>query len=299
MAKLNYEKLSERLQFTTDNRKYGKVFMPNDLFARLSKEKALTKKNKERKSTHVDVAYTYLYLVSWFYRNAKYGELSDSLTDTGAFKEVIGFSPKSKEIDYIIKKNGVLDQMGLTKTLPFKEAPILAGFDEDILQFIYADSLKTKTWSNRKVFKYPIFCLEDDDEHGLGTFFGYIDNTHHVDFRVFMQCITNKNLGTSAFYIYSFLKHKCDVAGGNIEIGLSKISEQTGITEKKRDKALDYLKRHNLIKCIPAPFVVGAEEGEGANIYICNGVESYIEEEKKYSKRQLIKAKDVKEKKVI
>lgn len=102
-----------------------------------------------------------------------------------------------------------------------------------------------------------------------------IANTHNVDFEVFIKCMTNDKLGTDAFYLYSFLKHKCDVSGGSIEIALTTISQQTGITRGKRNNALENLKKYNLIQCFPATYIIDGE-AEGASVYTCKSASSYI-----------------------
>lgn len=296
MAKLTYEELIKMVDYNKNDDKYGKIFIPNDIFERLRNEEKLTKKGK-RTSTYVDVAYSYLFYMAWLYRNAKYGVMADSDSDVGRIKEVLGYSTTNKEINLITGKNGVLDGMGLLKAEPFKKAPILYTYEDDVIEFQYVEDVDYIEIKNkRKFIKYPVFAFESEDgEYGCGTLNGGIDggntaNTHHVDFDVFARCMTNKELGTGAFYIYSFLKHKCDVAGGSIEIAYDTIQQQTGMLESSTKKAIEGLRKYGLVTCYPAPFIVGADEGEGANIYICNGTREYVAEGKNYSKRQLIKA---------
>lgn len=96
--------------------------------------------------------------------------------------------------------------------------------------------------------------------------------------------MTNDKLGTDAFYLYSFLKHKCDVSGGSIEIALTTISQQTGITRGKRNDALENLKKYNLIHCTPATYIIDGEP-DGASIYKCKGAENYISDGVKFNTR--------------
>lgn len=297
MAKLTYEELIKMVDYNKNDDKYGKIFIPNDIFERLRDEEKLTKKGK-RTSTYVDVAYSYLFYMAWLYRNAKYGVMADSDSDVGRIKEVLGYSATNKEINHITGRNGVLECMGLLKAEPFKKAPITYSYNNGMIEFQYVEDVDYIEIKNkRKFIKYPIFGLErfGEDEFGYGTFNAKLDNanianTHHVDFDVFARCMTNKELGTGAFYIYSFLKHKCDVAGGNIEIAYDTIQQQTGMLEGSTKKAIEGLRKYGLVTCTPAPFIVGADEGEGANIYVCNGTREYVEEGKEYSKRILMKA---------
>ena len=75
--------------------------------------------------------------------------------------------------------------------------------------------------------------------------------------------------------LIQFLKTKCDVSGGSIEIALTTISQQTGITRGKRNNALENLKKYNLIQCFPATYIIDGE-AEGASVYTCKSASSYI-----------------------
>lgn len=303
MGKVTEREFKSRVEYYEHQDKHGKVFLPSSLFETLLKEESLTTKGK-RTTTYVDVAYSYLYLITWLYRNAKYGVMSYQNTDVGALKELIGFTSREQRIDKIIKKNGVLDGLGLTKTIPYKEAPASYTIDEDgFIDFETVSDVGLKVENNRKTVKEPIFGLYDSDgEYGYGTFFGGVDSdniarTHNVNFNIFIKCMTNKNLGTDAFYIYSFLKSKCDVAGGTIEISHDTIMKQTGITRGKMNSALDGLKKHGLIECFPATYVINSE-ADGASVYSCNGIGSYSEEEMKYITRNVTGVKEAKKEEV-
>lgn len=304
--KISKEEYLQKIEYRESD-KFGKVFMPNNVFELLAKDEEL----QAKKSPDEAVAYCYLYLTAFLYRNAKYGYLEDEKTDVGALKELVGLSANNKDFNYVIKKGGVLDKLGLTRTLKYSEAPMEFDVREGFLLFYTQadlDSLREpreledrkqfRTNKKNKTFKYPVFGLEDaeEGEYGLGTFFGYVNNTHQVDFEIFLECMTNEKLGCTAFYIYSLLKHKSDVAGGSIEIGGSTISSQTGIKHTTREKALDALKKYNLITCFPAPYVVGAGKGEGANVYVVNGAERYTSTPKPYAKRELMSKQQAEEK---
>ncbi|SME30646.1 hypothetical protein BACERE00175_04426 [Bacillus cereus] len=216
--------------------------------------------------------------------------MSTENSKVGSLKELIGFSKTEKRINYIINKDGVLDDLGLTRTIPYKDAPARFQFNEDVIEFYTVSDEKISITNNRQIVKEPVFALENSDgEYGYGTFFGSMDNdnianTHNVDFEVFIKCMTNDKLGTDAFYLYSFLKHKCDVSGGSIEIALTTISQQTGITRGKRNDALENLKKYNLIHCTPATYIIDGEP-DGASIYKCKGAENYISDGVKFNTR--------------
>lgn len=306
MAKLSRGQLTSFIQWN-DNDAQAHIYLPNDIFEMLSKDEELNKSNGQRKSTHVAEAYSYLVLVTYLYRHCKYGWMDD--TSMKALQQAIGFNYDYKKFNYVIKKNGVLDRLGLTKTISLKDAPVSYEItDGGYVDFAQEQQIMTgeleayrKSVKNSKV-KEPLFALYGKEgEYGHGTFFGFIDsdniaNTHKIDMKVFIECMTNDDLGCSAFYLYSFLSWKCKTSQGipdSIEIGLDTISNKTGILRGARDKALHGLKAHNLINCIPAPWYVNGKGGEGSNIYSICGMRGFTHEPQKYQVRTLIPVKEV------
>lgn len=306
MAKFITENyLLSRVSYYKEKDRHGKVFIPNDIFEMLSSDKEL----RSKQSPDVAVAYSYLWLITWLWRNAKYGDMEDNCTSIGSLKEMIGITSTNKTINYIIKDGGVLDKLGLTKTLNYKEAPVTYTIEENMPVFYTQDELdnmrderdieESKAWrgnNRKKTVKQPVFALKNAEGETGGTFYGDIENTHQVEFDIFVKCMTNPKLGCTAFYLYAFLKSKSDVNDGMIEIGGDTISTKTGVRHTSREKALDGLKKHNLVNCIPAPFIVGAGKGDGANVYTPRQVGAYMESGVSYEKRQLI-SKERKEQK--
>lgn len=304
MAKFTKKKLCWILEF---NRKHQqKIGIPNDIFEILSKDEELMK----AKAPHVAVAYTYIYLVSWLYKYAKYSLLNET-TDVSKIKEILGFSPIEKRINYIIKKDGVLDRLGITKTVNFKEAPVefvwedgvflgfvsyeewIANQDSRDIEEIKAIGVNYNT--KRKQIKYPIFGLDDREINGEeipGTFYewGY---SHAVSFDVFIECMTNDDLGYTAFYIYAYLCSRCGMNGGQIEVSLDRIIEVTGIRQRTLNKYLGSLKAYGLVKCYPTDYVIGKGEIEtGASVYeVVEKENLFNKEPTKFIKRNVMTKK--------
>ncbi|MFC0471884.1 hypothetical protein ACFFHM_15615 [Halalkalibacter kiskunsagensis] len=279
---MNYyteEELKRNLQF---NEREVTVPLPNSIFEML----ATNEKLLEAKAPHTAVAYTYIFIVTWLYRFAKYGTLEHEECDVKAIKKILGYSSITKDLDYIVKKNGVLEQIGLIKTVSFKQAPISWHWDkennvfdgfttydeeqserfpEDI-QWLKDRGIIETTIRNKKI-KYPIFAVDDLEEEVYGTFWNP-DNTHMIPFKVFLKCMTNEKLGCTAFMIYGYLHSRCGMNGGSIGVSIETISARTGIRESSRDRALDALKKYNLIKCHAEDFIVGKGDLETpANTY--------------------------------
>lgn len=315
MAKLSKKELLSLIEWSDSDLK-AEIYIPNNIFEMLAEDEELNKSNGTRRSTHVAEAYCYLVLVTYLYRNCKYGWMQDA--SMKALQTVVGFNYDYKNFNYVIKKDGVLDKLGLTKTISLKDAPIGydvtdGGYVEFMTQEDYDKTLDPRKVQDEKDFgmrksvknakvKEPIFALYNQDgEYGYGTFFGFIDSdnvadTHKIDMEVFIECMTNEDLGCTAFYLYSFLQWKCQTSQGiqgSIEIGLETISERTGVLRGARDKALHGLKAHKLIDCVPAPFIVGADKGEGSNIYSIRGMKGFTATAQSYAVRTLIPVKKI------
>src|SRR5699024_11535773 len=82
-------------------------FMPNEIFKDLQ--------SNIKTSTHIAFAYSYYYLTSWLYRNVKYAEDLPIEINTKTLKKLLGYNQNYKPINYIIKKNGVLEQINYIK----------------------------------------------------------------------------------------------------------------------------------------------------------------------------------------
>ncbi|UOY94184.1 helix-turn-helix domain-containing protein [Ectobacillus sp. JY-23] len=273
VRKLGKKELKQMVEF---EKKESYLLMPNNLFEILSKDEELMRV----KAPHVAIAYTYIYFITWLYRYAKYGVMDlDNVTER-KIKYILGLSETNKEINYIIKKNGVLDRLGITKTVSFLEAPVRWYFyeeDTSCPQWVYFEEMNRSlkdidkhTNVKKRKIKEPLFATSErevNDSIYNGTFYNK-EYTHQIPFEVFIECVTNPNLGCTAFYIYGYLASRCALNGGYIEVSVETISKRTGIKPTTRDKVLDALKKFGLIGCSPEDFVI--ERGEhktDANTY--------------------------------
>lgn len=223
-----------------------KVFMPNEIFVDL-------KFLHEKGSSHVAFTYSYYYLKCWLYRYAKYGLMN---INTKAIKEILGYSPIYKEIDYIIKKNGILDK--LNYTLSDNDYPISWTLDNlnnlEFTMFSELDKDMIKEVRDRigKNFKYKIpvkglWRTEESKNESIedGTFFD-ISNTHMVSFEIFTYCMENKDLGCIGFYLYSYLKYRIQWFE-EFTSSIERISNDTGIKQTSTETYIHRLLLHRLI----------------------------------------------------
>lgn len=269
VTKLTKSKLKETMGY---NKKEHYLLMPNEVFEIMVKDVELNRKN----APHIAFAYSYLFLITWLYRYAKYGMMaSQDITKANLFR-LLGVSSTSKEYDYIIKKAGVLDRLGLTATLSYTEAPIRwrtteedrHGYPEffcfneldESIKKIMLNGQTTKRLQIKEPllatgFRNPLNESGCDEEYN-GTFYEEGKQyTHLIDFEVFLECMSNKKLGYSAFYLYAFMKSRMG-ADSVVAISLDGITKYSGVLPSTRDKYLRELKGFGLIGCLPENYCI-------------------------------------------
>lgn len=284
----------------------SKMFMPNEIFEDLKDKytelypdlmdgEAPENAKSKVVSSHLAFTYSYYYLISWLYRYCKY---DSSDIDVKTIKKALAYSHTTKTIDFIIKKGGVLDQMGYTFTST--DYPVYWEYEqggefgrETELKFTYSSELidgedegnpdnyfKLRVHGNRGSnfkIKHPVKGLwrtKESEEDGLldGTFYD-VSKTHLIQFEIFLFCMGNKNLGCTAFYLYSYLKRMNDVFSDGYDVSIPALAYQTGIKERTLIKYLTLLKKHRMINCRHNQeyYVAGLpKEKRMANTYFTN-----------------------------
>jgi hypothetical protein len=288
---MNFEEIKEYLGY---HEQESKIFMPNEIFTDL--RNALPDS-----SSHLAFAYSYYYLTSWLYRYTKY--VKSNLIDNGKIKKLLGYNEDYKKIDYIIKKNGLLDQIGYTRTV--KDFPVLWEYDNyEGLEFtMYSEQREdihrynNITPSRKYNIKFPVKAFEriiDGDLETNGTFYD-IENTHEIPFEVFMYCLDNEQIGLTGFYIYSFIKRMNDYYRGGWDISVEGMPTDMGISERTISRYLDVLRKYNLIKVEHNQeyFCLGLDSNERkANTYYANEINEFTYEEKEYEKIKIMMKKE-------
>ncbi|MEK4030760.1 hypothetical protein MKZ02_19780 [Pseudobacillus sp. FSL P4-0506] len=278
--------LRKYLQF---DEKQNDIFIPNEIFEDF----------KTIKKNHIPFAFSYYYLTNWLYRYAKYGFVAELLTQK-ELKQILGYSPIYKPVDYLIKKNGVLEQMKYLETT--NEIPTTwemgHSFQYDIsedLAFNYYEydaemNEYGVNFPNRYVIKKPIraFTRHVNDEEAQedyendyidGTFYD-VSNTTLIPFEVFLFCMENEQIGCTGFYLWSYLKMNNQFYDSGFDIPLEKLAEETGISKKSLSEYLKLLRKHRMIEVIhnQEAFVVGLrKEDRKANTYITGDHDFFCE----------------------
>jgi hypothetical protein len=217
------------------------INLPNELFEHVKENIDRSKRNA---SEHIAFAYTFVYLISYLYRNVRFGDFDFSEPE---LKKILGFSGNNKNLNYITKRNGILNKLGYIK----KETDIPLRYFPD---------------ENG----YPVF--EMYSEHEIFDEIGYnprnskinypIKAFHRIPIHTFIYCLSNKEIGVVGLYIYSYLKHKNDIFKKGFSCPLEKLKVETGIKKTTLNNYLKTLEEHNMIDNDHQPYVLDLKAGE-------------------------------------
>ncbi|MEK5036324.1 hypothetical protein MKY96_33380 [Paenibacillus sp. FSL R7-0302] len=216
-----------------------KIYTPNEIFDELTRNISTF--------THTAFAYSYMYYVTYLYRYCKFVE-SEKITQ-GDIKKKLGYSPLEKRIDYIVKKDGLLDKIGYTITT--KDYPVTYDQDEfGQISFLTIEQLKEESGRHHSLaqrnyrIKYPIKSFhrtgESYNDRILDGTFYQVENTHRIDYSVFDAMMGDTELGVHCFYIYAYIKSRCDIYGA-YQCPYSKMIESLNI--KSYETFTKYIRR--------------------------------------------------------
>jgi hypothetical protein len=240
------------------DKKATKLYMPNEIFEDL----VACKEFKKDGSSHISFAYGYTYLCTWLYRYCNFFQ-TEPITQE-RLKEIMGYTATYKNLDYIIKKNGLLEQLGYLETTT--DYPLTWEMDEDkILNFQTVKTYKLEfgkipeTTSRNFKVKLPTKAFHRTNESLEsqlldGTFYD-VYSTHMISIEVFMYCMAKEDIGVIGFYLYAFIKNKNDLFQAGVDISLKEIADQTGIKATTLTTYLTRLKEFNMIDCRLKPYV--------------------------------------------
>ena len=227
-----------------------KIYIPNEIFVDFVGCEEI------KSGSHVAFAYSYYWLISWLYRYTKYYNNESIKVTTKDIKRALGYNENDKKVDYLIKKNGVLDQLGysrLDSDVPLNwiyrdnelTFELLSEFDEDNRKYIKKQLGRTFT------YKLPVKGIwrtpeDEEDNYWNGTFYE-IDNTHLVNYSVFDICMSNKELGCKGFYLYGYLKCRCQWYNGKFNKSMDQIAAEVRLNRKTVMRLIHDLKNIGLV----------------------------------------------------
>lgn len=179
----------------------------------------------------------------------------------------------SKNINYVTKTGGVLDQLRYTYTTT--NYPIKVKMDEDnfLLGLQSVQELKKELEENLalpsdfpmkpnfqskaplKAFKRhiaPQTTKKQIEQHILHRFYDdslFVDssNTHFIPFKVFAAIMDNIKLSYVGFYIYGYLKYKCDKFKKGYSILQQTLADQLQMSKRSVSRYLLELEKAGLI----------------------------------------------------
>lgn len=188
------------------------LFLPNDIFKRIN--------SLDIPSTQKAFAFS-LYA---FVKNTTHKGYCHKISQ---IKELWGYSPNNKSLNDLVKKDGILDKLGLMRT-------VIKGIDTNLGYFIEESSTKIQ-------YKEVVY----DVDGNKGNFF-------RVKPEMMLGCISkNQELGPVGFYIYCFICMQCQFKGsGKYEwehIAVSYISRGLGLSERTVKRYLISLLKHGFI----------------------------------------------------
>lgn len=207
----------KNIQYLYGNDAY--VQIPNDIFRTLSKN--IKNKSGNTNIKQSSFAYAYIICVSFLYKYAQFVDINNkTYIQNTDLKQILGYSKTTKSVDYIIKKDGVLEKIGLLKTV--KDYPVSVMYGEDeynnfkIREFITL-SMMDKSHPTYKIIKNivknknykvkePVFMFKYNG--GAGSLYDY-SNTHRVTIKEFIKFICDEKLDNIDLMLYFFFKSKC------------------------------------------------------------------------------------------
>lgn len=253
------------------------VYMPNTIFDDLQKANTTsTQLNWQQQA----FSYAYYYLTSYLYRNCVHAKVEDinTVNLTAIKRNLMGMGGNT--LNFIIKKDGVLDQLGYTFTT--NDIPIYAEFDKDTKRFKGFDTLskvKARTGSRSDALNYipPKFQIKmplkgfyshlptsysdllelaktDNEakemlEYYDGHFYDVV-TTHKIQIETFIACMANPVLSYKGFYLYGFYRMQSDRHKHGYKITIENLLKVMRIDRKTLQKYNTELEKMNLIKKI-------------------------------------------------
>lgn len=299
--------IKEYLHFNNDYEEL--VGIPNNIF-----EKLLNLVNsKQLKSQHVGFAFSYIYLQAYLFRYAKYDKVIPS---TGVIKQLLGLSATNKTVDYIIKRNGLLDEHKITHTS--SDFVLLSEMKDEILEFTYVSDLyeheqfrESRNIGLSQSYKVPIFGLfanaDDyfDEEYNDydGTFYPFYDETSKpytlIDNKVFAYMMANDDLGVNAFYLYCYVLYKNNLLSTGYDATHTRLAEEIGLSSKSVQRYRDAMRSYKVMDLIHNMdyFVHGLQDitKRMASSNFANDYKQFTYKKVEYDKQEKIGYKKFKE----
>lgn len=263
------------------------VQIPNEIFPLLAN--GIRNKSGKSNVQQVSFAYSYIAHISLLYKYSFFVDFeNESYVQNGDIKEWLGYSRTTKTINRVIKKDGILDSLGVTETekdyplffnttnekindIPVKDFYYILDPESKELNSYLVNQAKVIVQNRNYEIKKPIFLFNPTGDREYGTMYDY-SNTHSFTAKEALYFFTHPVFNAIDFSIYNYVKSKAKGMKGNRrEISLRRITEELGLDEKTLYAHLKALKASGVISVQHRGWK--AYEGNSeANTYQWNGV---------------------------
>ena len=202
-----------------------------------------------KNNRHKTIAFSYYCLVSYLWKYSKYSSQIISVQD---IKRILLLGEGDKRIDYIIKKNGVLDSHGFTETT--RDFPIATIFDEN--NMICVKTLKDLDEESAKFFlsqcgkrytcKKPIPQYKRDSKDGL--MFSK-DDVVPVSVFELTRTLLCPEISFDGFYVYMYIKYRCKmVCYSDLSIFYAELERHIGYKKRRIRELIKALTNAGMIR---------------------------------------------------
>ena len=182
------------------------VYMPISLLFELDGQESI-------KKTHRDLVFSYLYMITIFWKYGYYVREKIVLAD---IKEALGYSRVDKRTNYLFKVGGELDALGYTRVsknppMSFKveDGAIVHEYINDAPREFSKEIIENNI--NNCIIKEPLFY-----ENGTKYDFKGAINIKLSMFNYFLNQGEDIKQGVSLFYLYSCLMYMSNVNNGEV-----------------------------------------------------------------------------------
>lgn len=240
------------------------VRIPNEMFKILS----FSIKSKKGSSNiqQVSFAYCYLVIISFLYKYAHFIDVdNNTYIQNRDIKKLLGYSKMTKSVDRLIKKDGLLDCLGITSTsrdvpiaidkhsqvgneaingIPVREYTFTSSLANKSDYTIYKDVVKNRNYE----VKEPLFLTQGLEGREYGTFYS-IEKTHQITIDEILHLIFDEQNNPIDILMYFYFKSKCKgFKCSKRSIPLEKILSEVGIEKKAFYRHSSFLKEKKYIR---------------------------------------------------
>lgn len=201
-----------------------------------------------KNTQHKVFSFSYIWLVSYLWKYSKYGNMEINTKD---LKEILGISTTEKRVDYLIKKNGVLDSLGILETT--RDFPIYSDFSGDngikittlSKMDILNQELYLKRYNSRYTCKKPLYQYDSTKRVPLLI---SKEDTLPINVFEFTRIVLCPELGVDGFFVYCYLKLRSKMFGYEaVRITYAEMEDTIGYKERKLRNVIQNLEMAGMI----------------------------------------------------